>query len=42
MPWLQTHHQTVRLHREVNVWTKGRVAADLDFTFRERLENEGV
>jgi hypothetical protein len=38
----QTHHQTVRLHREVNVWTKGRVAADLDFTFRERLENEGV
>ena len=32
MPWLQPHHQTLRLHREVKVWMKGRVAADLDFT----------
>jgi hypothetical protein len=32
MPWLRPHHQTVRLHLEVNVWMKGRVAANLDFT----------
>jgi hypothetical protein len=47
-PWLRPLHHAVRLHREGNVWIKGRVAVYLDFTlergqrtrvFRERAIN---